>query len=335
MTFTFHSPEWLIIMVIMMPWLYNRLSGKKDRGVKQPAILYSDVSKLKKIKPTFRVGLKKKIYLIRFIMIISLFVAMARPQLGYSEDQILTEGVDILLGLDISGSMLAEDLEEKKTRLDVSKEVISKFISERKNDRIGLVVFAGAAFTQCPLTLDYSVLKNFLTRANVGLVKDGTAIGSAIATSVNRLKKSKAKSRILILLTDGQNNSGEIGPRTAGKMAKALGIKVYTIGAGTRGLAPIAINDPIFGKRYTRMRVDIDEELLTEIAQQTGGKYYRAQDKAALERIYEQINTLEKTEIKVKNYTRYRELAQYFMYFAFFMLLLELLSKNLILRSLP
>jgi Ca-activated chloride channel family protein len=333
MTFTFHNPEWLVIMIITLPWFYSVLSKKNK--IKEPALVYSDVSKLKKIKPTFRVKLRQNLYLVKLMLIITLFTAMARPQLGYSEDQILTEGVDILLGLDISGSMLAEDLEEKKTRLDAAKEVIAEFITARKNDRIGLVVFAGAAFTQCPLTLDYSVLKNFLERAKVGLVKDGTAIGSAIATSVNRLKKSKAESRVLILLTDGQNNAGRIDPRTAGKMAKALGIKIYTIGAGTRGLAPIAVDDPVFGRRYTRMRVDIDEELLTEIADMTGGKYYRAQDKPALQRIYDEINKLEKTEIKVKNYTRYRELAQYLMYLAFILLGLEILLKNLVLRSLP
>lgn len=330
---SFRTPEFFLLLLLVYPFLYRRLIGHKTPP--EPAVSFPDIGRLKRLKPTGRTVLAGKLPYLRILMIVLIIIALARPQWGFSEDEILTEGVDIVLGLDISGSMAAEDLAEKRNRLDVAKEVIMEFVDRRTNDRIGLVVFAGTAFTQCPLTLDYSVLMKFIDRARIGLVEDGTAIGTAIGTSINRIKESRAASKIIILLTDGQNNAGKLDPITAGEMAKALGVKIYTIGAGSRGMAPMAVDDPIFGRRYVTVPVDIDETLLRKVADMTGGKYFRATDARDLSRIYSEIDALEKSEIKVKNYTRYDELAQHFMAAAFVVFVVEAILKGTWFRILP
>jgi len=231
-----------------------------------------------------------------------LIIALARPQTGVSEVEYVTQGIDVMLTLDLSTSMNASDLQP--TRVGAAKEALKNFITGRANDRMGLVVFASRGYTQCPLTLDYPALLDFLDKSEIGMLEDGTAIGMAIATAAGRLKDSKAKSRIIILLTDGMNNAGEIDPATAAKMAKTLGIKIYTIGVGREGIFQQKVKDPAFGERVVNVRTEIDESLLTRIASITGGAYFRAQDEGTLLKIYKEIDSLEKTDIKTKVYLR-------------------------------
>jgi len=244
-----------------------------------------------------------------------------------------TEGIDIIIALDISSSMLAEDF-HPKNRIVAAKEVGKEFISGRKSDRIGLVVFAGESYTQCPLTLDYDMVKEFMDRVDVGAIEDGTAIGMAIATGLNRLRESKVKSKIIILLTDGQNNRGEIDPLTAAQAATPLSVKIYTIGVGSEGMAPYPVQTP-FGVRYQNMEVKIDEELLKQVASITGGKYFRATDADKLREIYRIIDQMEKTEIEVKEYRSYTELFLPYALAALGLLTLELLLISTRLRKIP
>jgi len=230
--------------------------------------------------------------------------------------------------------MKAEDF-KPQNRLGAAKEVMEEFIESRHNDRIGLVVFSRFSFTQCPLTLDYGVLLDLLEKIDIGMIEDGTAIGTAIANSVNRLRDSKAKSKVIILLTDGINNAGKIDPQTAAKTAKALDIKIYTIGVGMPGGALYPIEDPIFGKRYVRMDTEIDEDLLREIADDTGGMYFRAKDEKGLREIYNTISKLEKTEIETKEYANYTELAVGFMLPGFIVFLLGVVLSDTVFRRIP
>ena len=252
----------------------------------------------------------------------------------------LTEGIDIVLALDISGSMGAEDY-KPRNRLYVAKTVISDFIQERTNDRIGMVVFAGRSFTQCPLTLDYDVLLGLLDQVEIGLTEDGTAIGMGIANSVNRLRQSSAESKVVILLTDGVNNTGAIDPVTAAKAAKALGIKIYSIGIGKEEGAPIPVDDPVLGRTYARNRdgslalTEIDEETLQQVARITGGFYFKATDAEMLSHIYQRIDALERTEMKVIAYSRYTELFGYFLFPAVFLVMAEILLAHTRFRKLP
>jgi Ca-activated chloride channel family protein len=236
--------------------------------------------------------------------------------------------------MDVSGSMLAEDI--KPNRVTAAKEVAASFIRGRKNDRIGMVVFAGEAYTQCPLTLDYGILLNFMKDIQVGMIEDGTAIGMGLATAVNRLRHSEAKSKVIILLTDGRNNRGQIDPTTAAQLAKAMGVKIYAVGAGTtQETAPYPVEDPFYGKRYVPIRVDIDVPMLRKVAEITGGQMFRATDRKSLETIYQEIDQMEKTEIKVKEYTRYTELFHYFLFIGLLLLAVECLLSNTRYRKLP
>jgi Ca-activated chloride channel family protein len=235
-----------------------------------------------------------------------LVLALARPQTGAARVEIKSEGIDIVLALDISGSMKAEDF-KPHNRLHVAKDVAQQFVSGRTGDRIGLVVFAGGAYTQCPLTMDYGILLSLIEGVDFGNVPDGTAIGMALATSVNRLRRTRGESRVVILLTDGQNNAGEIDPLTAAEAARALGVKVYTIGAGTDGPARIPVDDPVFGRRYVTVDASVDEETLRQIADITGGRYFRATSAEALEAIYRAIDRMEKTEAETVEYVQYDE----------------------------
>jgi Ca-activated chloride channel family protein len=267
-----------------------------------------------------------------------LLIALARPQYGNEQTKVTTEGIDIVLAVDISGSMLAEDFEiggKRYNRLYVTKQVVKDFIQRRTNDRIGLVVFAGRAYTQCPMTLDYGMLLQLLEKVEIGMVEDGTAIGSAIGSSVERLKNTKAKSKVIVLMTDGRNNAGEIDPFTAAEIAKTFGIKIYTIGAGTKGLAPFPAVDIFGNKVMKQVKIDIDDDSLREIAKITDGRYYRATDTESLKEIYSQIDKLEKTESEVTQFTEYHELFHYFLLPAFGLLLLELGLTKIRFRKIP
>jgi len=327
----FANPLFLMLLAIVPLMLWDYFRHSKER---EASILYSDISIIKDIQPSFRVRYRHLPMILKILAISIFILALARPQAGQKEEEIITEGIDIMLTLDTSSSMKAEDF-KPQNRLGAAKEVMSEFIRSRKNDRIGLVVFAQHSFTQCPLTLDYGVLLDLLDSIDIGIIEDGTAIGTAIANSVNRLRDSKAKSRVMILLTDGINNAGKIDPQTAAKTARALDVKIYTIGAGKPGGAMYPVEHPIFGKRYVQMDTEIDEALLKEIAEETGGMYFRAKDEKGLSEIYETIGKLEKTEIETKEYANYHELATGFILPGFIVFLLGTILGNTVLRKIP
>ncbi len=304
----------------------------KNYKKKNPALTFSTLSIFNKFKPTLRERLVHLPMILRVLGIGLLIVALARPQSFASGENVYAEGIDIAMLLDISGSMLAEDL--KPNRLEAAKNVIEDFVSGRTSDKIGLVIFAGESFTQCPLTIDYSVLVSLLKEVKSGMIEDGTAIGNAIANGVNRLKDSKAKSKVIILLTDGVNNRGEVDPITAAQIAKQFGIRIYTVGVGTKGEAPYPIKTP-FGKRYQMVPVDIDEGTLQQIATLTDGKYFRATSTKNLEKIYKQIDKLEKTRMKVTSYRNASELFYDWAGFGVLFLLLEFGLSRTYLRKLP
>ncbi|MBD3349705.1 MAG: VWA domain-containing protein [Candidatus Eisenbacteria bacterium] len=262
-------------------------------------------------------------------------VALARPQAGAGQESVMTEGIDIALAVDVSASMKAEDF-KPRNRLAVAKEVVADFIEGRRSDRIGMVVFASRAFMQCPLTLDYNILLELLDSVEIGMIDErSTAIGTAIATATNRLRESDAESKVVILLTDGRSNAGEIDPVTAAKAAEAVGVKVYTIGAGSPEGGRIPIDDPVLGRRYANVKTDIDEETLREIASITGGRYYRAKTEGMLADVYRKIGELETTKIEVKHFTTYTELAPRFIIAALVVLVLETLVSAVFVRGLP
>lgn len=318
----------LVIIPLLIYWYYL-VKRKKSATIK-----YSDLTIIKNIGKVKKSRKRDTLFIIRAAAIFLLIVALARPQSGSKEEKILTEGIDIIVAIDISSSMLAEDF-KPKNRLEAAKLVAADFIKGRKNDRIGMVVFAGKSYTQCPLTLDYGILLKFIDYIDIGLVEDGTAIGMAISNCVLRLKESKAKSKVVILLTDGKNNRGEIDPLTAAQIAKAFDVRIYTIGAGKRGSAMYPVNDPIFGKRYVPMPVEIDEGLLQNIADGTGGKYFRATDTQKLKAIFEEIGEMEKTKIEIEEYTKYSEKFAILAIPAFLFLLIEIVLANTIFRKIP
>ena len=273
-------------------------------------------------------------FVLRISAISLLILCFARPQSSHTEEEVITEGVDIILALDISSSMLAEDF-RPNNRLEAAKLVAKDFIKGRKNDRIGMVVFAAKSFTQCPLTLDYGILLNFIDEVESGMIEDGTAIGMAIANAANRLRDSKAKSKVVILLTDGQNNKGQLDPITAAKVSQAFDIRIYTVGVGKRGTALYPVDDPIFGKRYVQMPVQIDEKTLKEIAKITKGSYYRATDKESLDKIFQEIDQLEKTKIEIKQFARFKELFSTYLFMALGLIVAEVVLTNTKFRKIP
>jgi Ca-activated chloride channel family protein len=292
---------------------------------------------MKQLKTPLTVYLRKALVVLRCLALALFIMALARPQSGIKSTEVTTEGIDIMLCIDTSGSMRALDFKtggERGTRLEAVKKVVSDFIAGRKNDRIGMVVFGQEAFTQCPLTLDYGVLMSLLDSAEIGMAGDATAIGSALGICVKRLKELEAQSKVVILLTDGRNNTGTVSPSTAADIARTYGIKVYTIGVGSRGEAPFLV-DSFFGKRYIYRRVDLDEETLKEIADKTGGTYFRATNTDALEKIYQKIDEMEKTEVTVKEYTEYEELFMYFLIPGLIILLGEVVLSHTRLRKIP
>ncbi|MBL7068520.1 MAG: VWA domain-containing protein [Candidatus Omnitrophica bacterium] len=302
------------------------------------SIKFSSVDLVTPSRPTLRLFLAKNTVLFRAAALSLFLLALARPQIPLDETKISAEGIDILLAIDSSGSMLAEDFEfggKRRNRLEVVKRVVEDFIRQRKNDRIGMIAFAARAYTVCPLTLDYDWLIRNLERVEIGAIEDGTAVGSAITSSLNRLKDSEAKSKIVILLTDGINNMGSISPAMAAEAAQALGIKIYTIGAGTKGLAPYPIKG-LWGETiYNDINIEIDEDTLKEIAGKTGGQYFRATDTESLKEIYDQINKMEKTPVEELGFQEFEELFSKFLKAALLILALEIFLTNTLLRKLP
>ncbi|HEX9639403.1 MAG TPA: VWA domain-containing protein [Acidobacteriota bacterium] len=310
MSFRFADPAWLALLVLAPLPLMMALRARFQR---RAALRFSDLGVMRSVPLGFALKLRALLPALRALAIALLVLGFARPQAGEHEEELVSEGVDILLALDVSGSMSAEDLQRGKNRLEVVKRVVADFVQSRTQDRLGMVIFAGRAYLQCPLTLDSGVLLTLLDSVEIGSIEDGTAIGMAIVSCANRLRESPAKSKVVILLTDGVNNRGEIAPLTAAELAKAVGVKIYTIGAGTRGSALFPVDDPLLGRRYVRLPVEIDEEVLRQVARITGGRYFRATNKQALEQIYAEIGRLEKTEVEVKHYTRTTELFPLFL----------------------
>ena len=328
---TWNNPEflWLLLLLPLLIGLYVWRHLKHKR----PTLTFSDTSKLTDLPGNWRIYGVWLGPLTRWLAFALIVLALARPQFKNTTVERNAEGIDIVLALDISTSMKAEDL--KPNRFEAARSVAIDFIDKRLSDRIGLVVFARKSFTVVPPTLDYRLLKQLLNDVQMGIVEDGTAIGMGIATAVNRLKESEAESKVIILLTDGQNNSGEIDPVTAADLAVTYGIKIYTIGAGTRGTAPYPVQDPIFGKRYQNVKVDIDEEMLTQIANMSNGAYFRATDTDRLKEIYNQIDELEKTEIEELIFTDYEDLYSWFLIPAFLLLLFSVVSEKVLFRTEP
>lgn len=299
----FANPWFLALTLLVAGVVWVRWLLREAR----PTTAFPHLELIREIKPTWRVRLRWLPQAARVGGLLLAAIALARPQSASTSNEITSQGIDIMLVLDVSGSMKAEDF-RPNNRLYVAKQVIHEFIEGRTNDRIGLIVFAGQSFTQCPLTLDYRVLTGFLDKIDFEMVEDGTAIGMAIANAVNRLRESTSKSKIIILLTDGVNNRGQIEPLTAAEIARTMGVKIYSIGVGKPGNAMYPVDDPVFGKRYVYLPNDLDEESLKRIADRTNGRYYRAQSEAMLEQIYREIGMLEKTEVKIREYVQYREL---------------------------
>lgn len=328
---TFAQPEFLFLLLLLplLAWWYWRTYKHRTATLR-----YSNLDLLKSLPQRSNYSARHLLFALRLLALGLIIVALARPQSGQTDEEVTTEGIDIVLTLDISSSMLAEDF-KPRNRIEAAKQVAQQFIEGRKSDRIGMVVFAARSFTQCPLTLDYGILINFLKKVDVGLVDDGTAIGLGMATAVDRLRNSKAKSKVVILLTDGVNNAGEIDPLTAARVAQAFNIRFYTIGVGTRGQALYPVQDPIFGKRYVPMPVEIDEASLTRIADMTKGKYFRATDRQSLEKVFAEIDQLEKTKIEVKQFTRYKELFVSWLAVALGLVFVEIVLANTKFRKIP
>lgn len=325
----FANPTYLYLLLLLIPmigWYIWKLRKS------QASFQVSASQAFDKAPTTFKVYLRHLPFVLRTLAVAILIFVLARPQSTNSWQNSSTEGIDIMMAMDISSSMLAQDL--KPNRLEAAKDVAASFINGRPNDNIGLVLFARESFTQCPLTTDHTVLLNLFKDIQSGLLEDGTAIGLGLANAVSRIKDSQAKSKVIILLTDGSNNAGEIAPVTAAEIAKTFGIRVYTIGVGTNGEAPYPISTP-FGVRYQNIKVDIDENTLKEIASTTGGQYFRATDNKSLKSIYDEIDQMEKTKISVQEYSKKQEEYKNWALLVFGLLLLEILLRNTVLRNIP
>ncbi len=318
---------WLLLLIPVLGFVYWR---RRRRMVAE--VTFSSLKPFDHMPRSLRERVHDVPIALRLAALGLFIVALARPQSISSKENVSTEGIDIVLLLDISGSMLAEDF--SPNRMEAAKQVAEEFINGRANDRIGLVIFSAQSFTQCPLTTDYPVLKSLLKEVKSGMIADGTAIGLALANGVNRLKDSKAKSRVMILLTDGVNNRGEIDPITAAKIAATYGIRVYTVGVGAQGEAPYPVETP-FGIQRRLIPVDLDEKTLTAVADMTSGKYYRATDNRKLKAIYKEIDQLERTKIEVTAYKRYSELFYGWLGAGLLALLLEVILSSTLFRKIP
>ncbi|MGM0550239.1 MAG: vWA domain-containing protein [Bacteroidota bacterium] len=326
---TFANPDFLFLLLIIIPligwywWRQRRLYATLQISTIQP---------FRNLSLSYKQVLRHVLFALRMVAVSLFIIALARPQSSDAWEDSSTEGIDIVMALDLSSSMLARDFEPN--RLDASKNLAMEFITGRPNDRIGLVVFAGESFTQCPLTTDHAVVLNLFKDLKSGLVEDGTAIGMGLATSVSRLKDSKATSKVIILLTDGVNNAGEISPMTAAEIAQTFNIRIYTIGVGSMGTAPYPVQTP-FGLRYQNMKVEIDEDVLQQVAESTGGSYFRATDNNKLREIYARIDEMEKSKMEVKKYRKKNEEFIPFLLLALGILLIEVLTRYTVLRSIP
>jgi Ca-activated chloride channel homolog len=327
--YTFKNPDLLYLLLLLIPmavW-YIFQFGKSTASIQIPGN-----APFRKAPRTLRHYLRHVPFLLEIAAIILFIIALARPQSSTKWENVTTEGIDIVVALDISTSMLAMDFQPN--RVEAAKKVAMEFISGREHDRMGLVVFAGEAFTQCPLTTDRAVLLNLFRDIKTGLIEDGTAIGNGLATAVARLKDSDAISRVIILLTDGENNRGEVAPLTAAEIAKTYGIRVYTIGVGTEGMAPYPVQTA-FGVQIQQMEVKIDEGMLKQIAQITDGKYFRATNNLKLAEIYKEIDRLEKSKIDVKEYSQRTEEFLPFALFGLILLVAGLFLKLTLFRNIP
>ncbi|MBN1112841.1 MAG: VWA domain-containing protein [Bacteroidales bacterium] len=325
----FANPEYFYIALVLVPMIvwYIFKNRTASAGIK-----LSSIKGFQQTKTSYKVIMRHSLFVLRCLAILSLVVAIARPQSDDSWDEKSTEGIDIMLALDISSSMLAQDFQPN--RIEAAKDIAVRFISGREEDRIGLAIFAAESFTQCPLTDDHATLINLFQEIESGILEDGTAIGMGLSTAVNRLKESKAKSKVIILLTDGENNRGAIDPLTAAEIAKTFGIRVYTIGVGTIGQAPYPFQTP-FGIQLQPVEVKIDEPTLKQISEITDGAYFRATDNNKLIEVYKEIDKLEKTKIDVKHFSKVDERYLPFALLAGIILLLEILLRHTIFRRIP
>ena len=320
---TFAHP-WLLLLLTLIPLLvvWYVLRYRKQHA----ALQFSNISLFKGLKKSTRQRLYPSLFILRMVALTAAIIAIARPQSMLSRQEMKVEGIDIVMAMDVSGSMLAEDF--KPNRLEAAKSVASDFIMARQNDRIGLVEFAGEAFTQTPLTIDHMVLQRQLKAIQSGLLKDGTALGDGLATAINRIKDSKAKSKVIIVLTDGVNNQGSVDPQSAAEIAALYNIRLYTIGVGTQGMAPYPFRDPFGRVHYQNIPVEIDEMLLTRMAESTNdGHYYRATNKNSLKQIFDQIDQMEKTKIDVTQYNQTKDEYQIWLIIALGAMLLEFILK--------
>ncbi len=330
---TFATP-WVLSLLLLIPllaWLKGKFGGT-------PGIIFSSTQTLRSIGVRRRSRAGDLLTALSLAAFAAFVIAESRPQLGKTITRTQASGVDIMLCIDVSGSMLAEDFSigtHRAARLEAVKKVAQQFIEERPNDRIGIIAFAGRPYLVSPLTLDHDWLIKNLERVQIGLVEDGTAIGSALATSENRLKDREAKTKLIVLLTDGDNNAGKVMPVTAAEAAKALGIRIYTIGAGTRGMAPFPVTTAFGQTMYQNMPVVIDEDTLKKIASMTNGEYFRATDTRSLQEIFGEIDKLEKTKIEVEKFAQYRDLFPWFLVAGISLLGIEILASQTIWRRLP
>lgn len=326
----FASPHYLFLLLLLIPliaWYIVKL--RKAQATFKMSSTTAFAGKAGGIKVTLR----HIPFVLRVVVIALIIIVIARPQSTSTSQKTKTQGIDIVMTLDVSGSMMAQDLQPN--RLEAAKKVASDFIADRENDRMGLVIFSGESFTQVPLTTDQGVLLNLLHEVEPGMIEDGTAIGLGLANAVNRLKDSDAKSKVIILLTDGSNNRGQIAPLTAAELAKNYGIRVYTIGVGTRGKALAPVYNQFGQQSLQYVDVDIDEKTLSEIAQMTGGQYFRAVDNESLRNIYNEIDQLEKSKISVSNTTQREELYLPYALFALTLMLVELVLRRTVFRNIP
>ncbi len=316
-TFAFKDPSFLWLLLIVPLWIILR------RGRPEPSITFSRADVLNS-GPKIGSIIPRLLAVIPVVVFTLLVLAMSRPRIAAEAEQVTNSGINIVLAIDLSSSMLAEDF-QPQNRLAVAKSTMKRFVQGRTSDRIGIIAFAGEALTQVPLTTDYPVLLQSIDNLQAGQLEDGTAIGTGIATAANRLRNADGNSRVMILLTDGVNNRGNIDPRTAAEAAHAFNIRIYTIGVGTEGVARVPVSRGPDGFRYENQKVEIDERLLSEISEKTGGRYFRAHDAAALDRIYRQIDLLERAPIESATYTRYTELFRWPLTLAIIFLISELL----------
>lgn len=327
--YSFANPQMFYFFLVLIPMIAWYIFRQKKFNA---SLQVSSTRNLEQLPKSWKHYLRHLLFVLTCTVLSLLIIVMARPQSSENWENVQTEGIDIVMAIDVSTSMLARDL--KPDRLEAAKDVATQFIAGRPYDRIGLVVFSGESFTQCPITTDHSVVTNLLRNTATGVLEDGTAIGNGLATAVARLKESKAISKVIILLTDGENNRGEVPPQTAAEIAKTFGVRVYTIGVGTIGTAPYPVETP-FGVRIQDIPVKIDEESLQSIANTTGGVYFRATDNTKLKEIYEKIDALEKSKIEVKEFSKKQEEFQPYALAAMLLLISGILLKVSVFRNIP